>query len=81
MTPAGDEEFRLLLRQAWWKVEQAPDPLVPALALMVFMSRAELITAVQARVAQRLVARLVVEDRETDDAVVQQDRAARLALL
>jgi DNA-binding PadR family transcriptional regulator len=52
MTPEGDKEFDVLLRQAWWQVERPTEPLMPALALMVFMSRAELLAAMQSRVTQ-----------------------------
>jgi DNA-binding PadR family transcriptional regulator len=49
-TPEGEKEFQLLLRSAWWTVQPATDPLVPALTLMLFMPRDELIRALQARV-------------------------------
>lgn len=50
-TPEGEKEFRLLLREAWWTVRTATEPLIPAMSLMVFMSREELVRALQARVA------------------------------
>lgn len=52
LTAEGDKEFHRLLRQAWWTVTTAAEPLVPALCLMQFLSRAELISALQARNAQ-----------------------------
>jgi len=52
LTPEGDKEFRLLLRRSWWTVVAGTEPLVPALCLMPFMSRDELIAALQARLSQ-----------------------------
>jgi DNA-binding PadR family transcriptional regulator len=49
-TAEGDKEFHLLLREAWWTVHEPTEPLVPALCLMPFMPRDELIRALQARV-------------------------------
>jgi DNA-binding PadR family transcriptional regulator len=52
MTAEGEQEFHLLLRQSWWNVTTAAEPLAPALCLMLFMPRDELIAALQSRVAQ-----------------------------
>jgi len=52
LTGEGEKEFHLLLRQAWWNVGQVAEPLVPALCLMLFLPREELIGALQARVGQ-----------------------------
>ena len=51
-TPEGEKEFRLLLREGWWTVRNPIEPLIPAMSLMVFMPRDELIRALQARVAR-----------------------------
>lgn len=51
-TGEGEKEFHLLLREAWWSVRNPAEPLIPALCLMVFMNRAELIRALSARVSQ-----------------------------
>lgn len=52
LTGEGEKEFQLLLREAWWTVTQATEPLVPALCLMPFMPRDELVRALHARVAR-----------------------------
>ena len=52
VTGEGEKEFQAGLREAWWKVEHSAEPLVPALCLMVFASRRELIAAMGARIAQ-----------------------------
>jgi DNA-binding PadR family transcriptional regulator len=52
ITGEGEKEFELLLRQAWWTVDEPSEPLIPALSLMVLMPREELLRAVQARVGQ-----------------------------
>ncbi len=49
LTGEGEKEFHLLLRQSWWSVTPATEPLIPALCLMLFMPREELIGALQAR--------------------------------
>lgn len=51
-TGEGEKEFQLLLRESWWSVRNPAEPLVPALCLMPFMNREELIRALGARVAQ-----------------------------
>ncbi|MCW2745816.1 MAG: transcriptional regulator, PadR-like family [Mycobacterium sp.] len=52
LTGEGEKEFQLLLRQSWWTVGQATEPLIPALTLMLFLPREELLAALQARVGQ-----------------------------
>lgn len=52
LTGEGEKEFHLLLRESWWNVTTAVEPLVPALCLMLFLPREELIGALQARVGQ-----------------------------
>jgi DNA-binding PadR family transcriptional regulator len=51
-TAEGEKEFQLMLRTAWWTVRAPAEPLVPALSLMTFFPREELIRALQARMAQ-----------------------------
>lgn len=51
-TAEGDKEFQLGLREAWWTVREPSLPLIPALTLMVFMDRQELIRALQSRIAR-----------------------------
>jgi DNA-binding PadR family transcriptional regulator len=52
MTGEGEKEFHLLLRQSWWNVTTPAEPLAPALCLMPFLPRDELIAALQSRIAQ-----------------------------
>jgi DNA-binding PadR family transcriptional regulator len=52
LTGEGEKEFQLLLRQSWWNVDSPAEPLIPALSMMLFMQRDELIGALQARVSQ-----------------------------
>ncbi|HEU5267425.1 MAG TPA: PadR family transcriptional regulator [Jatrophihabitans sp.] len=49
ITGEGEKEFQLLLRETWWTVRSATEPLIPALCLMPFLPRDELIGALQAR--------------------------------
>ncbi|MDX6244892.1 MAG: hypothetical protein QOE76_2615 [Frankiales bacterium] len=49
LTAEGETEFQLLLRQYWWNVVQPAEPLIPALSMMLFMPREELIAALQSR--------------------------------
>jgi DNA-binding PadR family transcriptional regulator len=51
ITPEGEKEFQLLLREAWWALKAPTEPLIPALTLMPFMPRDELIRALQARIS------------------------------
>jgi DNA-binding PadR family transcriptional regulator len=50
LTGEGEKEFTLLLREAWWTVKPPAAPLVPALALMLFFPREELVRALHARI-------------------------------
>jgi DNA-binding PadR family transcriptional regulator len=50
LTQEGEKEFSLLLREAWWTVRQPSEPLIPALCLMMFFPRDELVRALQARI-------------------------------
>jgi DNA-binding PadR family transcriptional regulator len=52
ITGEGEKEFQLLLREAWWKVQASAEPLIPALTMLPFMPRAELVSALRARAAQ-----------------------------
>jgi DNA-binding PadR family transcriptional regulator len=49
LTAQGETEFQLLLRQYWWNVIQPAEPLIPALSMMMFMPREELLAALQSR--------------------------------
>jgi DNA-binding PadR family transcriptional regulator len=52
LTAAGEKEFSVLLRESWWTVTTAAEPLVAALSLMPFLPRGELIAAVRSRIAR-----------------------------
>lgn len=52
LTGEGEKEFQLLLRQAWWTVRNPSYELLPAMALMPFLPREELVRALQARLGQ-----------------------------
>lgn len=52
LTGEGQKEFELLLREAWWTVKQPTEPLIPAMCLMVFFPRDELVRALQSRIAR-----------------------------
>jgi DNA-binding PadR family transcriptional regulator len=52
ITAEGEKEFGAMLREAWWTVQPSIEPLIPALSLVGFMSRRELIAALQARAGQ-----------------------------
>jgi DNA-binding PadR family transcriptional regulator len=52
MTGEGEQEFETLLQQTWWNVTMAVEPLAPALCLMPFMRRDELIAALKSRISQ-----------------------------
>ncbi|HJQ43197.1 MAG TPA: PadR family transcriptional regulator [Jatrophihabitantaceae bacterium] len=51
LTGEGEKEFQLLLRQYWWTVTEGPEPLIPALSLMLFLPREELLAALHARIS------------------------------
>lgn len=50
LTPAGEEEHMRLLREAWSEVRMPIDPLMPALAFMTMLPRAELIGYLRLRI-------------------------------
>ena len=50
LTGEGEKEFQVLLREAWWTVTSPKEPLIPALTMMLFMPRDELVRALQARI-------------------------------
>ena len=52
LTVEGEKEFQLLLRQSWWTFTLPAEPLIPALSMMLFMPRDELIGALESRVGQ-----------------------------
>lgn len=52
LTAAGEREHMRLLREAWREVQLPVDPLMPALAFMTMLPRAELIGYLRDRVAQ-----------------------------
>ena len=49
LTGEGEKEFQVLLRESWWTVAPGAEPLIPALCLMLFLPRDELVRALQAR--------------------------------
>lgn len=49
LTAEGEKAFQAQLRAAWWQVERAAEPLIPALCLLPFMSRTELVAALRSR--------------------------------
>src|SRR3982074_2892924 len=48
LTGEGEKEFQVMLRQSGWTGSPWSEPLIPALCLMLFLPRAELIGALQA---------------------------------
>jgi DNA-binding PadR family transcriptional regulator len=52
LTAEGEKEFQLLLRKAWWTVEPAIQPLVPALTMLPAMPRDELLAVLDSRIEQ-----------------------------
>ncbi len=52
LTAAGNDEFRALLREAWWTVKAPLDPLMAAVSFLSFVSRSEAIAALEHRSAQ-----------------------------
>ena len=51
ITGEGEKEFQLLLRETWWTLRSPAEPLIPALSMLPFMNRDELISALGARIA------------------------------
>ena len=52
LTAAGEQELAVLLRSAWWDVELPAEPLIPALCLMQYLPRDELVAALTSRIGQ-----------------------------
>ncbi|HSR96870.1 MAG TPA: PadR family transcriptional regulator [Kofleriaceae bacterium] len=52
LTSAGEEEFRILLREEWWTVRTPIDPLMAAISFIGYVSRAEAIAALEHRMNQ-----------------------------
>lgn len=52
VTEEGEKEFTLMLRESWWTVRQPTEPLIPALSLVMFFPRDELVRALQARIGR-----------------------------
>ncbi len=52
LTPEGENEFQVLLREAWWTIRPPVDPLMPALCFLPAMKRDELIAALKHRIPQ-----------------------------
>jgi DNA-binding PadR family transcriptional regulator len=50
LTGEGEKEFEILLRESWWSPQRRDEALIPALCLMLFLPREELIRALQARI-------------------------------
>ena len=50
LTGEGEKEFQLMLREAWWKVSAPKEPLIPALTMLLFLPREELVRALEARI-------------------------------
>ncbi len=51
LTGEGEKEFQVLLRESWWTVSPTKEPLIPALTLMTFLPREELVSALGARIS------------------------------
>lgn len=52
LTAVGDEEFRALLRETWWNVQQTIDPLMAAVSFLGVVARDEAIAALEQRMVQ-----------------------------
>jgi DNA-binding PadR family transcriptional regulator len=52
ITATGNDEFRALLREAWWTVRPPIDPLMAAVSFIGFVTRDEVIAALEHRMAQ-----------------------------
>lgn len=52
LTSAGEEEFKILLREEWWTVRTPIDPLMAAISFIGYVSRAEAIAALEHRMTQ-----------------------------
>lgn len=51
VTGEGEKEFQMSLRESWWRLQTPAEPLIPALTMLPFMPRDELVRALAARVA------------------------------
>lgn len=51
ITGEGVKEFGLSLRESWWRLQTPSEPLIPALTMLPFMPREELVRALAARIA------------------------------
>ena len=51
VTPEGDAEFTRLLRQAWWTLASSPASILAATCFLPHLSRTELVTALEHRLA------------------------------
>ncbi len=61
LTAAGGTEYLRLLREGWREVKTPIDPLMPALAFMPILPRAEVIEMLRGRIEQ--IERMIVEAR------------------
>jgi DNA-binding PadR family transcriptional regulator len=52
LTAEGEEALLGMVRDAWWKVEQPLDPLMPAVSFLWLLRRDELIAALRSRIVQ-----------------------------
>jgi DNA-binding PadR family transcriptional regulator len=52
LTAAGEEEFRILLREEWWTVRPPIDPLMAAISFIGYVTRNEAIAALEHRRSQ-----------------------------
>jgi len=52
LTPAGEDEFRVLLREGWWTVRPVIDPLMGAISFLSLIARTEAIAALEERITQ-----------------------------
>lgn len=52
VTPEGDKQFGMMLRESWWTVTTPLEPLMPALCFMPWMNRKELVAALRSRAVQ-----------------------------
>jgi DNA-binding PadR family transcriptional regulator len=52
ITPQGTEELNELLRDTWWTLQSPGDPLMAAVSLMGFVTRKEILAAIEHRIVQ-----------------------------
>jgi hypothetical protein len=70
LTTEGLQEFQNLLRGAWWRVSQPAEPLIPAICLMPYLPRAELLAALRTR--SRQIAAGLEELKQTRNRIAAQ---------